>query len=52
MVPWAHPSLHHIGISIGSAVFAPSLSLQTDRPHYSVSSNKLHLASAAMQPNN
>ena len=42
------------GISIGSAVFAGLTVVtdrQTDRPRYSVYSNKLHLASAAMRPN-
>jgi len=43
------------GITIRSAVFAGLTVVaarQTDRPHYSISSNRPHLASAAMRPNN
>jgi len=43
------------GITICSDVFAGLTVVaarQTDRPHYSISSNRLHLASAAMRPNN
>ena len=43
------------GISIGSAVFA-GLAIVTDRPtdrlRYSVRTNRLHLANAAMRANN
>jgi len=38
------------GLAIGSAIFA-GLTIVTDRPRYSVCSNKLHLASAAMWQN-
>ena len=51
------PSRVHIpnDISIGSAVFAGLTVLtdwQTDRPRYSICSNRPHLASAAMRPKN
>jgi len=50
MVPWAHiPN----GITIGSAVFAGLtvvIDRQTDRPRYSVCSNRPHVANAAMRP--
>jgi len=48
---WAHPSPHLKGISIGSAIFA-GITVMTERPRYSICSNRLQLASAAMQPNN
>jgi len=43
-----------LGITISSATYAGLTcvtDLQTDRPRYSVCNNRLHLASAAMQPN-
>jgi len=52
------PSRVHIpnGILISSAILQGSWSLQTnwptDRPHYSLGSNRPHLASAAMWPKN
>jgi len=53
MVPWAHPSPHPNGISIGSAVFAGLISVidrLTYRPRYSVGNNRPHLRTA-MRPN-
>jgi len=39
-------------ITIGSAVFSGSRSWPADRPRYSICSNRPHIASAAMRPNN
>jgi len=40
------------GISIGLAVFAVVTDRLTDRPRYFICSNRLHLTSAAVQPDN
>jgi len=55
MDPWAQLTrvIHPNGISIGSAVSAGLMNVfqqtdrYTDRPHYSVCSNRLHLAITA-----
>jgi len=52
IVPWTLPSPHPNGISIGSAGLIVITDRQTDRPRYSVYSNKPHLARAVMRPNN
>jgi len=55
MVPWATRVNIPDSTTIGSAVFAGITVVtdrQTDRPRYSICSNRLHLASAAMWPNN
>jgi len=49
-----HESKHQVEISIGWTVLQDSSDKQThtDRPRYSVCSNKPHLTDAAVQPNN
>jgi len=51
IVPWPTWFNNPNGITITSTTFA-RLTVVTDRPRYSVCSNRPHLASAAMQPNN
>ena len=51
IVPWPTWFNNPNGITIASTTFA-RLMVVTDRPCYSICSNRLHLASFAMQPNN